>query len=42
MFEVVQHRVRPAIGAGDPSRGTGIDPTVQRLVALAHLLPNLR
>jgi hypothetical protein len=29
----------PAIGAGDPGRGAGVDPTVERLVALAQLPP---
>ena len=39
LFEVAPHRLGPPIGAGDPGRGARIDTAVERLVALAQLLP---
>ena len=39
LLEISPHRLGPPIGAGDPGRGTRVDPTVECLVALAQLLP---
>ena len=39
LLEVAAHRLCPAIGAGDPGGGAGIDTAIQRFVALAQLLP---
>ena len=39
IFEIAPLVLRPAIGAGDPDGGAGIDPAVQRLVAFSNLLP---
>jgi hypothetical protein len=39
LFEVAPYRLGPAIGARNPCGGAGIDPAVERLIALAQFLP---
>ena len=39
ILQVAPFLIRPAIGARDPCRRTGVDPTVEHLVAFPELLP---
>ena len=41
VFQLPPHTFVPAVGPHDPGGGAGIDAGVERLVALAQLLPFL-